>query len=734
MVILNQVLVPTPDMSTRIPYSRVVHIKPDGYGGRTVFLSPLIADRKDRQSSDRMPEPHRECDVDGALASGAVRTTQWFPPTAQLIEEEIPDHSKKIRDAAWERIGPLVETPEAMARLFSEERFAAIRERATQCKARIEQLYRDLRRYFRQGMNKNALLPDFCWAEKGALQAGGARRGPKGVRAVTVTPDLRDRIEDVIIDKVKLGSTFTELFDAVQRRVTWSVEIDANGRQVWVPPPEDQLLSPMQVRHAYNRLNGRNALSRVVIGARKFRNDHQQSLGNTHTDLYGPGARYEIDATGSQVEVVRESDGSPAGTALVYLVVDTWSNAVVGYYLGLMSAKADSAKLALHQAFSDKVTHCREYGIEIEQSDWPMAGRPACTITDHGSDFGSKKFGEAAEGAHFDAAQARVETPRHRADGERTNGTLKTQWARRMPGWAKKLSDGRRKARHDACLTVYELHRLLIEWILWFNKYHPLTYSAVPAAARAAGTFTSRNELWAWGLRNCVGYLAETSRDQLATEMLPKVEAEFTKQGLKVGKRFYSAPELTDLDVFSSATLRKQAAPLVKQDPSMPNLVYLYLESENRYLKCRLIDPEQQFLRYSLDDAEYEFAQHQAQIRSRDADRQAARIQMTLRREAAVTQAREQMKEARIEALAANGNRKVKVPKGESRKAEAAATQLAMEEIARGVVPAPTGRAARPARNRPAGDPLDRILGKAMEENLDRMVGRLKEIGDDQPE
>ena len=112
----------------------------------------------------------------------------------------------------------------------------------------------------------------------------------------------------------------------------------------------------------------------------------KRALTSTSGNLnFGPGARYEIDATIADLYLVAEDDPAPIiGRPVLYFVKDVFSRMVVGMYVGLENPSWVAAMVALSNAFSDKTTYCQGYGIAISKEDWPSFGLPASIMADRG--------------------------------------------------------------------------------------------------------------------------------------------------------------------------------------------------------------------------------------------------------------------------------------------------------------------------------------------------------------
>src|ERR1035441_2177027 len=102
----------------------------------------------------------------------------------------------------------------------------------------------------------------------------------------------------------------------------------------------------------------------------------QGQRGKATDNVYGPGF-FEIDATHFQVQLVsRLSKGKLVGRPTVYLIVDIFSGAVVGYAVTLENPSWATAALALYNCFSDKAAVFERLGLPYETKDWPCHELP----------------------------------------------------------------------------------------------------------------------------------------------------------------------------------------------------------------------------------------------------------------------------------------------------------------------------------------------------------------------
>ena len=100
---------------------------------------------------------------------------------------------------------------------------------------------------------------------------------------------------------------------------------------------------------------------------------------------FGPGHRYQIDATIADVYLVSSVDNTRIiGRPVVYCVIDVFSRLICGLYIGLEGPSWLGAMMALDNVIEDKVVFCKNYGIEITNKEWPNSFLPEKILADRG--------------------------------------------------------------------------------------------------------------------------------------------------------------------------------------------------------------------------------------------------------------------------------------------------------------------------------------------------------------
>tara|TARA_R110001583_G_scaffold119228_1_gene270593 strand:- start:5454 stop:5981 length:528 start_codon:yes stop_codon:yes gene_type:complete len=144
-----------------------------------------------------------------------------------------------------------------------------------------------------------------------------------------------------------------------------------------------------QFRYFYNKEYSPLEITRKRKGEINYQKDFRPVLSSSTTEVSGPGSQDHIDATIADVYLVSADDRNKViGRPTMYFVVDVFSRAIVGMYVGLENASWVSAMEALSNTVLDKVEYCKQFDIEITKEMWPTVGLPESIIGDRGEILG----------------------------------------------------------------------------------------------------------------------------------------------------------------------------------------------------------------------------------------------------------------------------------------------------------------------------------------------------------
>lgn len=266
--------------------------------------------------------------------------------------------------------------------------------------------------------------------------------------------------------------------------------------------------------------------------------------GSTLEDSPYPGHTYQIDSTTADVWLVSAYNRSwLIGRPIIYFVVDSCTGCIVGIHITLGTPNAAAAKLALHNAFSDKREWLAHYGFRTpdDAECWmPKAPLPRYVRADRAEllSFAGQKL---ADRMLFDIQFPGAYRPDLKPDVERIMWTSKCHYDW-IPGAVNKrqLERGERDYRLDSKLTLYEFTQIILAFVRDYNQ-HAEKPSKLNLDAQASIPPVPPNPLplWNFGLSFLHGSPRYQSEETLIREFLPTSAASITKRGVEIAGFVY---------------------------------------------------------------------------------------------------------------------------------------------------------------------------------------------------
>lgn len=547
-----------------------------------------------------------------ALAAQSVRILEADPYASLLrAESEIPEKHRERRDRAWRLIEGIVS--EAGAAFDKSVRGGLVARAASSGSAK-KVIYGYLRRYWQAGQVKNALLPGFdrCGGQ-GKRRLGNdksetnlGRRShlsramggcPSGIR---ITKEIERLFERGIRrfyetpEKKNMADAFQQTLEAFFHT---GFKIEA-GVPVPVMPPAGDLPTFKQFRYWYHNIY-RDVVreKKAREGERGFNLRGRAIIGDSTQMAFGPGSIFQIDATVADVYLVSAFDRTRIiGRPVVYLVIDVFSRLIAGMAVTLEGPSWLGAMLALDNVVAGKVAFCAEYGITIQEDEWPCRHLPEAIFADRG------EFEGYNADTLVNALGIRVHnTPPYRADEkgivERSFGIANEKTIHFMPGAVIKARErGERDYRLDAVLTLDEFRALMIKHILDHNANHYLSGYRKDEFMIADHVGRYPLDLWNWGVRNRSGHLNPKPRDVVRLSLLPRKQVSVTAHGIHFERDLYYTCDLAVREGwFERARDRGSWKVSVAYDPRSLSAIYLPLAGGRELETCHLTPAAQAF-------------------------------------------------------------------------------------------------------------------------------------------
>lgn len=593
----------------------------------------------DIDANDAMPYQVEISQLLDDLRTESRRLVLNDPYARHIDEERLPQPQKSRRERAWSLIAELVK---------DEPRIFHSRYRAKQIKILVSKssvssvtLYAYIRRYWQRGMVPNALIPDY--ANSGApgktRKAGTAKRGrPRqfgGNPGGNVDEEIR-RIFLISVERFyKTSRKFTKraTYDQMVADFFMTKTVDPKTLKIKHRKKPDATLPTFdQFLYWMEKECDLIVIKRRRVGRRIYEKDMRGLVGSATSRAWGPGARFEIDATIADVYLLSRLDRTRIiGRPVIYLVIDVFSRMIVGIYVGLEGPSWVGAMMALANTVSDKVAYCRRFGITIEPEEWPCHFMPSVILADRGELEGSVVESLAGQ------FHVTIENPEaYRADWkgiiEQRFRLLPAKFKAYVPGYidVDYRERGGSDYRLDATLDLDQFTEILINCVLYYNNKHELTGYDRDQDVAASGIRTVPLDLWEWGIENRSGSLRRFREEDVRFCLLPRHSASVTTRGIQFRGAYYSCDLAMEEHWFDRARQNGRWKVTVCYDPRDMDVIFLQRnDRSNPFVCCYLTEYSRQARDLSLWEIEQNQntrKHQQANNRNRD---QAARADLS---------------------------------------------------------------------------------------------------------
>lgn len=545
-------------------------------------------------------------------------------PWARIIKEnELTEKEKEIRDKAWAIIEDLTKPENEPGVYYRKERAELIQEITQKHKVATATVYKYWRRYLQRGKIENALLPDYQNSgSKGKERIVSKKLGRK--RKFSHVDEIGDGINvDERIKKIFRAAISQFYYNPKEINLMTAYNlmlkeyfsedyIVDRGIKKPLLIPQEQKPSYWQFRYFYNKENNIEKEISSRKGKAAYALLHRPILGSATSEVFGPGSRYEIDATVADVYLVsRFNRNWIIGRPIVYIVIDVFSRMIAGVYVGLEGPSWLGAMMALANTVTDKVSFCAEYGIPITEEEWACQSLPAIILAD-----GGELAGKAVEtlATNF---RVKIETASpYRADlkgiVERSFRTLHEKVKPFLPGYVIKDAHKRRgyDYRLDAKLDIYQFTKIIITGILQHNRGF-LNYYERDSDMIADNVRQTPIELWKWGVKNRTGKPRYYPEDIVKLNLLPSGAGRITRGGILFKGMEYSCERAIKEGWFVKGSRRNGEKLQIVYDMRNLNYVYLREDDGRSFEKCYLLSVESKYMNKDYYEIEHYHNQEQ---------------------------------------------------------------------------------------------------------------------------
>lgn len=318
-------------------------------------------------------------------------------------------------------------------------------------------------------------------------------------------------------------------------------------------------------------------------------------VGRAWQGVAGPGHTYAIDSTVGDI-YLRSSLNRHwiIGRPIVYVIVDFWSTAVVGFYVCLTGPSWSTAKVSLFNASAPADMLNSIYKLEDISRIHPTSTLPHTLLCDRG-EYLSLAHELTAKRLSYNVSF----TPPYSGDLKGTVEVLhrieKDAQFLFIPGAIDQRREELELRKVNPMSAVFNLREFveyLTQLFLLYN-YRVSRQNRLDAEMIAAGIEANAAGLWSFGHEVGVGFRRHTDRDDLTREFLTRSTAHIGRNGVSFANCFYSSDKLPIEDWATLARVSGGWSSTIYHHPGSmrsiwmevpghTNLVELQMTSESR--------------------------------------------------------------------------------------------------------------------------------------------------------
>lgn len=275
-------------------------------------------------------------------------------------------------------------------------------------------------------------------------------------------------------------------------------------------------------------------------GIKKYQRDHRPLLGDGVQQFAKGIGTGMVDATICDIYLVSE-EGQLVGRPILTACVDAYSGLCLGYTLSWEGGIYSLRGLMLN-VIADKTEYCRDFGIEINEDQWPSHHLPGKIVSDRGSEYVGDTFSQISE-----LGVTLVNLPSFRPElkgpVEKFFDLIQKAYKPLLKGKGIIEPDfaerGSRDYRKDACLTMRQFEQIVIRCIVNYNSAEILENFPYDEYMLDSGVKPYSNTVWEWGMLQSNKNIINISREKLVKVLLPRTDGKFSKSGLLVNNLRY---------------------------------------------------------------------------------------------------------------------------------------------------------------------------------------------------
>lgn len=592
---------------------------------RVLWISPdetevIVVDISDHKKIN-FPYSQKYIEFENEIKEGRARILE-VDPDLRLIspDENYLEKYKVQRDANWEVIKEIViKEPDIY---ISNLRGTLVKQTVEDTGKSKKEIYKLLKRYWFYGKTKNGLLRNYfeCGAP-GKNRVYIKKPGPKSKDGNFFIVTEKDK--QIFRKAVKKFHVEQEMdLTATHQHMCEESYNSGYYRQhgVMVPMVEPEK-APTFRQFAYWYHNEYSFFEKYSKrnGKRKAEMDVRAFKGDSTERAKGVGYLYELDSTPADIILVTDDRQTIIGTPTLYIVKDVFSRMITGFHASLAPASTIEQMVALENAATNKVKFCRQYGIEIEESDWPCMNLPRYLVGDRGEL--KAKWSENLVNIKVDVSNA----PSYRGDLKPfveqhfrlTNKKIRELLSKAGAKPAKLKERGDFDPARNAALTIYEFIQFMIIQIITFNKSALNKEFFVTREMFEDKVELSPLGVWNWGLRK--NLLHEVRQNILRYNLLPKETVTVTRWGIEFTGMCYTSEIGVGDGWFEEERIEGKKEIKVCYDPRNVSSIFIRLKN-GKLEQCFLTEKYKEYEGLHLEEVKAIMKYKKEEIRKKETE------------------------------------------------------------------------------------------------------------------
>ncbi|WP_252233891.1 Mu transposase C-terminal domain-containing protein [Clostridium sp. ZS1] len=531
-----------------------------------------------------------------------------------INENEISDNQKNIRDKKW-KIVEYIWYENKMKFLDKKLRNKVITDASIKFECNTQYIKRTITYFFQRGMTKNSLLLNYeNSGGKGKIRKSlGNKRGRKRscekngkvIEGININETALILIQTSInlFYLKKQKKSLAEAYRYMLRKF-YSDKVVVDGEEKILVWDKSRIPTYRQFVYWYHYFeNGKEHVIRRE--SKKYYELHNRELlSNSTIGTFGPGSRYEIDATIGDVYLLSTVDHKKIiGRPIIYSVIDVFSRLVCGVYIGLEGPSWLGAMMALDNVVEDKVEFCAKYGITITDEEWPNSFLPEKILADRG-EFEGYNVENLINNLNIKIEN----TAPYRGDlkgiVERNFRTINEKIKHMTPGaiYKQYRERGDKHYALDAKLDMFDFTSIIIHEILNHNNSiinnYPLQIEMIKDDIKPIP-----NLIWTWGIKNRRCAFKYVEKDIVRLNLMYHKKITITRKGLQFSTKLYYSCEAALKEEWFVKRLNQKID--IVYDTRNMNYIYIPICKGKSFISCSLLERCWQYKNLSYEEIRF---------------------------------------------------------------------------------------------------------------------------------